>query len=370
MKLSYWEKKSWFTDVDYCVVGSGIVGLNCALHLKLKHPKAKVLVLERGILPLGASTKNAGFACFGSVSELLADLKNQSQDEVIELVRQRKNGLELLRRTLGDKNMDYQQHGGYEVFLKEDKHLYEECISKIKDINILLKTVFKDEVFNTTSNRFNFKNIQPNLIFNKFEGQIDVGKMMQSLLQKVRSLGVMILNSIEVLNFQSQTSSVNIQLKDFEFTSKKLFLATNAFAKQLLNVNLQPARNQVLITKPINNLNIKGTFHLHEGYYYFRNIDNRILIGGGRHLDKTAETTNVFGTTDNILNPLQDLLTEIVLPNTDFTIEQAWSGILGVGNTKSPIVQQIQNNVFCGVRLGGMGVAIGSEVGKKLASFV
>ena len=42
---------------------------------------------------------------------------------------------------------------------------------------------------------------------------------------------------------------------------------------------------------------LKGAFHYDEGYVYFRNIDNRVLLGGGRNLAK-AETTDVFGTTN------------------------------------------------------------------------
>ena len=78
MNLSYWELKSWLTNVDYTIVGSGIVGLNTALNLKKRFPKANILVLERGVLPQGASTKNAGFACFGSLSEILDDLKSHT----------------------------------------------------------------------------------------------------------------------------------------------------------------------------------------------------------------------------------------------------------------------------------------------------
>ena len=74
MKYSYWELREWFSDIDFTVFGSGIVGLNCAMELKKKHPKARVLLLEKGMLPQGASTKNAGFACFGSLSELIDDL--------------------------------------------------------------------------------------------------------------------------------------------------------------------------------------------------------------------------------------------------------------------------------------------------------
>ena len=43
---------------------------------------------------------------------------------------------------------------------------------------------------------------------------------------------------------------------------------------------------------------------------------------------------------------------------------------MGVGNQKKAIVKPISNHVFCGVRLGGMGVAIGSLIGKELADLV
>ena len=66
--LSFWEK-DFFIAYDHIVVGSGIVGLSTAIAIKEKQPNSRVLVLERGIFPTGASTKNAGFACFGSLSE-------------------------------------------------------------------------------------------------------------------------------------------------------------------------------------------------------------------------------------------------------------------------------------------------------------
>ena len=44
-----------------------------------------------------------------------------------------------------------------------------------------------------------------------------------------------------------------------------------------------------------------------------------------------------------------------------------WSGIMAFGKDKMPIVKKHQNNIVIGVKLSGMGIAIGSEVGKKLA---
>lgn len=370
MNLSYWEIKSWLNDVDFTIVGSGIVGLSCALQLRTRHPKAKILILEKGILPQGASTKNAGFACFGSLSELIEDLKSHTEQEVFSLVKQRVDGLKLMRETLGDKVIDYQQLGGYELFTIEDKALYEECLSQKKEINDLLRPIFNAEVFSFKDNQFGFHNIQPKQGFNQFEGQIDTGKMMTALLQKAHQNDIKLLNAIEVLSFLEDTDSVKISTNHFEFTTNKLLIATNGFASKLIDENVKPARAQVLITEPIENLKIKGTFHLDKGYYYFRNIDNRILFGGGRNLDFKTEETSEFGQTQSVKNKLEELLRTTILPNKDVRVDHYWSGIMGVGNQKKPIVKQLSNNVFCGVRLGGMGVAIGSTIGKDLAGMV
>ena len=124
------------------------------------------------------------------------------------------------------------------------------------------------------------------------------------------------------------------------------------------------------ITKPIPNLDIKGTFHLDKGYFYFRNIKDRILFGGGRNLDFEGETTTSHDTTELIQNRLEELLKTVILPHQEFEIDHRWSGTMGVGTHKKPIVEQLSNNVYCGVRMGGMGVAIGSLVGQELADLV
>ena len=370
MNFSFWEQDSWFTNIDFTIVGSGITGLNCAWELKKRFPKAKVLVLERGLLPNGASTKNAGFACFGSISEILDDLNTHSEEEVVQLVKKRVQGLELLRKNLGDENLDYQSYGGYELFTLEDRELLDVCLSKMPELNSLLNPIFGEDVFSVRDNSFKFRNIQEKLIFSKFEGQIDTGKMMSALLKKVQAAGVRILNRVNVRNFSEEKNKVIVQTNDFEFQTNNLLVATNGFASQLGFEDVKPARAQVLVTKPIHDLKIKGTFHLDKGFYYFRNINDRILLGGGRNLDFKAEETTELALTEIVQKRLEELLKETILPGIPFEIDQRWSGIMGVGGQKKPIVKQVSEHVFCGVRLGGMGVAIGSLVGKELADLI
>ncbi len=369
MNYSYWELKEWFTNIDFTIVGSGIVGLSCAIELKKKHPKAKVIILEKGLLPQGASTKNAGFACFGSLSEIVDDLNTHTEQEVFNLVQKRWEGLQLLRKNLGDKQIDFQQNGGYELFsLNND--LFETCYQKKTAINQLLEPIFKTDVFSVSENLFEFKKVHQKYSVNQFEGQLDTGKMITQLLLEAQKKGIKILNTVFVENFTDIGEKVSVKTNKMEFNTHKLLIATNGFAKELLNENVQPARAQILITKPIKNLQIKGTFHLEKGYYYFRNIDNRILLGGGRNLDFKTEETTEFGQTKIIQQKLEEILKTIILPNKQIEIEHRWSGIMGVGNQKKTIVKPISNNVFCGVRLGGMGIAIGSLVGKELADLI
>ena len=73
---------------------------------------------------------------------------------------------------------------------------------------------------------------------------------------------------------------------------------------------------------------------------------------------------------NNIQNELQSILKHQILPNYDYKVEQQWTGIMGVGTKKQPIIKSIHSNVHCGVRLGGMGIAIGCYVGKQLSKLI
>lgn len=364
--FSFWEIQSWFTNVDYCIVGSGIVGLNCALSLKEKYPHAKIVVLDKGILPKGASTKNAGFSCFGSISEIASDLKNHSEQEVVSLVQKRWEGVQLLRRRLGDKQIGYKQHGGYEVFFSQEE--YEVALERMPMINNLLEGVFQSNPFEVYPNSFGFENCATDYIGSSFEGQIDTGEMMKQLIYLTQSKGIHLLYGVEISSYTQLNNKVQVHTSEGDFFATKLFIATNGFASKLIDEDIQPARAQVIITKPIANLKIKGVFHIDQGYYYFRNVSNRILIGGARNLDFKAEETTEFNTTEKIISKLHNVLGQIILPNITYEIEHQWSGIMGVGKQKGPIVKALSNDVFCAIRLGGMGVAIGSAVGAQLAN--
>ncbi len=375
MSWSFWEKNTFIKEPDVTIIGSGIVGLNAALALKLNEPSLHVVVLEKGVLPYGASTRNAGFACFGSISELLADLKSQSEKDVFDLVEKRWKGLARLRQVIGDQALDYEPFGGYEIFTTTDKLLSDECFEKLDFFNSELhKITGKNNIYGDASTKikeFGFLNIDRMLI-NSGEGQIDTGKMMKALLEKCRNAGIEILNGVDVTKIENENLHCRIDFnKGFSILSKKVLIAVNGFAQKFLPAfDIQPARAQVLITSPIKDLKFKGSFHYDCGYYYFRNVGNRVLFGGGRNLDFAKEKTSEFGLTEIVQSSLDKLLKDVILPGTDYQIENRWSGIMGLGDTKSPIVKKVSGNIYCAVRMGGMGVALGSLTGEEAATLV
>ena len=369
-QLSFWEKQSYFEEIDFLIIGAGIVGYSTAIHLQEKYPNASILIVERGYLPSGASSKNAGFACFGSATELLDDLDQMDENTVWSTVQKRWEGLNYLKSIIGESNLELEVNGSWDILTTKNADKIPFVRSKIDYLNQQIeaitgeKKVYSEDL--GLSKKFNFQGIETS-INNRLEGQINTGKMIQRFYQKAIEKGIKVLFGIDVLSFESSENKVQINISQGEITTKNLLICTNGFAAQLIDEDVQPARAQVIVTSPIPNLQMKGTFHYDQGYYYFRNVDNRILLGGGRNLDFKGETTTQMETTDLVMNSLNKLLKEVIIPNTPYSIEYKWAGIMGVGSTKAPIVKKVKPNVGIGVRMGGMGVAIGSLIGKELS---
>lgn len=370
--LSFWERDAYL-EYDVIVVGGGIVGLSTAIAIKEQNPSKKILVLEKGVFPSGASTKNAGFSCFGSLSEVVADLETMTPEEVLNLINIRWQGLQLLQKRLGAEQINFQQLGGYELLNKDQL----DVLNKIDEVNALLFPLFGEQVYHANPDhirQFGFaKDRVENIVFNPFEGQIHTGRMMKRLQAFAAQLGVEVLTGAKVASITEEANDVRVRLtqEEINFKARKVAICNNAFAQELIpDIPLAPGRGLVLITEPIKDLSFKGTFHYDEGYYYFRNYEDRVLFGGGRNLARAEEETTTFGVNEQIFRKLKNDLAEMILPNQHFEIDQVWSGIMAFGENKQPIVKQYSGKIFLGLRLGGMGVAIGSQLGLNLSEMM
>ena len=375
--ISIWEKESFFRSQDIVIVGSGFVGLWSAFYLKKTKPYLNITIVDRGIIPTGASTRNAGFACFGSLSELIHDGKTMGNDKMLELVDMRFKGLKRIQKYFCAKEIDFDLCGGYELYHTDDTISFIQLNENISYLNSLLKPITKaKKTFKRIDCKirdFGFGNTR-HLIRNNLEGTLHSGKLVQALLQRVQLMGVQIFTNIEIKGFERVNGKIELKTNQlFNLNTKQLLICTNAFAKELLpNLDITPVRGQVLVTSNIKKLSWQGSFHSDEGFYYFRNIGKKVLLGGARNKAFKEEETTEMKTSDTIQNELEKYLCEVVLPNYKdrYTIDYRWSGIMAMGSGKMPILTEVEPNIFCAVRMSGMGVALAPIAGEKVSKMM
>lgn len=355
-QVSFWEREEWFNPPDLLIVGGGIVGASVALFYKEKFPGHDVVIADKGMAPEGASTRNAGFACIGSVSEQLADIEISGKETVLNRIERRWNGLQLLKSVMGEEAIGYENTGGYEIFT--DQELFERCKAEVPNLNNLLqKRLGLNDVYSIRE-----KEGYP-AIFNRVEGALNSGLMMRNLHIKLAELGVRTWWNSEVVEVKSNSVVFSNGL---EIEPRKTVLAVNGFISRLANIPVKPARGYVFVTKPIGGLPWRGTFHHNAGYVYFRNVGDRLLLGGARHLAKDAETTDQFGINSEIKEWLIRFADDVLKLPPGWKIDSEWSGIMGMTDNKEPLVKETEPNLWIAAGLSGMGIAIGMEVARGL----
>lgn len=368
---SYWETKKLEEKTQVLIIGGGLSGLSTGIHILLQNSDCKVTILEKDILSKTASTKNAGFACFGSPSEILSDLDIMGFEETQKMIKMRANGIQLWQDWFSASEIDFSLCGGFEVFNEQQEGIYARCIDRLQEINELCSPVVS-QVFSEVEFQ-QFKSFKKGFK-NSYEGALNPMKLVNACQNKFRSLGGELLEGIEVSEIHEKAVSFIWNEQQIYKSTDWIVLTNNAFgqhwAKELdvKTSEIYPARAQVLVTEPLD-VNWKGTFHVDEGYYYFRNLENRILIGGGRNEAVEEETTFNQATTPFIQNKIEEVLFNDILGKTCI-IDYRWAGTMAMGPEKKPIIKHINNHTIAAVRLSGMGVALSAEIGKLLSTHI
>lgn len=370
--VSFWEQQ-WLKNTDILVIGSGIVGLQSARHIKLQWPHREVWVIDRAPVSLGASTRNAGFACFGSMGEILDDISRTDEITAYSLYEKRYKGLSQLLADFGETSIGYEKTGGYEVFTPEAAAEYEHLSANIDKVNNALKDIAGENPFQPKSTAKLGMKVLENGIYTPLEGILQTHLLYKKIHDAAVASGVKVLGGLTAKPPEKLDSGkwrVSTQ-EGYTFDAQTLVVCTNGYATQLLpELEVMPARGQVLVTSAIPGLAWRGLMHADKGYIYFRSLGTRILIGGGRNLDFEGETTPELNTTEAITQYLLKYLQDVVVPGEKFEITHQWAGTMGMHQNRTPIVQRLDAGLYACVRMGGMGVALSAIVSRELAQLV
>jgi gamma-glutamylputrescine oxidase len=372
--LSLWEKETYYAPQDIIIIGAGLMGLWSALELKKRNQQLRITLLERNTTPLGASTRNAGFACFGSPTELLHNIETLGTDGMLEVVEMRYKGIEKIKKHFADEVIAFDPCGGYECINKNYRH-WQILDDKIHWLNGLLKNITGNPaIFQRVDEklaRLGLQNFDA-LIENKTEAALHSGKLVQALTQKVQSEGISVLYGTEVTGWEKINGHIRIHTNQHnDLSARQVLFSTNGFTQGLVpGLPVTPARGQVIVTSPIPGLAMKGTFHYDEGFYYWRNLGNRILIGGARNEAIEEETTTDLSGSAKVKEALELFLKQHLHSSCQYTIEHHWSGIMGFTTDKTPFVGMVGDNAFASIACNGMGVALTPVIAEKVADLL
>ncbi|HEY4542133.1 MAG TPA: FAD-dependent oxidoreductase, partial [Noviherbaspirillum sp.] len=371
MHWSFWEQDA-LPEADFIVVGAGLVGLQTAIELHGLAPRARIVVLERSVLPNGASTRNAGFACFGSPSEILHDFSLMGEDAALQLIERRWRGLQRLRQRLGDGALGYDSGGGYELLTTAQLGVLHE----LDALNRKLHPIFGGPVFQRDDAALaaaRFGSQVSALVSIANEAQLHPGRMMAALAALAQQLGITLYRGVQVLALEEADGGVVLSARSSEGRALRLragrvALCTNGALSELApDCGIRPARGQVLLTEPLADLPWRGSYHMEQGFYYFREVAGRVLLGGGRQLDPATETSADPEINPHIQQALDTLLRDIILPGRPAKIELRWAGIMGFSEDKQPRVRRLTPRVALGFGCNGMGVALSAETAAQTA---
>jgi len=370
---SYWERAVLERKRDFSVIGAGLVGLTTAILLKRRYPRASVAVFERAPMAAGATTRNAGFACFGMPGELTDDLETLGEAAMLRLVEMRYKGFQRLLNLHGTEKLNFSQCGGYEVFFPADQLSLEKLTENVGRLNQIMKQGDLPAAFRfahvPNPGNSHFLNSCIGAFHQPLEGTLNSGLLWESLQDLCRQEGVEIFYGIQITGSEECESGQYLSANnDLQLYAGKVVICTNGFTASLLpelGEEVKPARGQILVATVNEGSLPAGAFHYRRGYVYFRKLDETtLLIGGGRDRAFEEEETESQETSNLIIQELEHLLSHEIL-SAPFWVSSQWAGTMGVGPKRLPLLMPYGKNTVLAVRMGGMGVALGTLMAEE-----
>lgn len=372
LQYNFWERYNYEHRIyDFIVLGAGFSGLSSAIAIKNKFPHASVLIIEKLVNQSMASTRNAGFLCLGSPSELLGDIDTltshfQSEEKAMTLMSQRmkmrKEGYDWILKNVDHEQISLIHCGGREVFSTEEKYL--ETYDKLEKLRNLFGEAHIDEVITTEAHECH--GVHADGLAWNLEKQLNPAMLRQELTRKARELGLEFLLGTEVLKYEKDATGFTLYSDGLDIKCRTFIKATNAF---MGNTDVQVARNVILLTEELDRKPLSTNYHVDQGYIYFRSVGKRFLIGGGRNIDKESEESDREEFNDKIVQYLKDYMTAHILPTEDVKIAEKWIGFIGTRALHTKFIEIEENKISLGA-YNGIGVCTAISLGQKIVDYI
>ena len=357
---SYWEADlppappsgDLAREVDVLIVGAGFMGRWLAYFLRGR----SVQVIERDGFSYGASSRNAGFLTCGQISEMLADAEHAGVDNVIKTCLRRRRGIAIVRSEFPE--LEFDPSGSFD---------YDDVTDAGRALARQLNAGINDGVYSVKQAQLGGK--RRDAYFNAADGGIHPVKLLHML--QSRAPHAKYAFGVNALRIAEGRAELEVAGGRREIKYQRAFICTNAFAAELdASSPVVPGRGQVIVTSPVETPTSKALGYMNQGYDYFRFVDGRLLIGGGRNRFPAETGTSEMRTTVHVRQWLEQQA-ELVIGHKDWTVDWHWAGMMGFiggqhlgGDPRRRL--DAQTEIVAG--FGGMGVALTPLYAQQIAA--
>lgn len=353
MTVSLWQADGAqpVREVDFLVVGAGIVG--CSAAYFAAQAGRQVVITEMRDLAMGASSRNAGMIVVGvepryddaTTREMWA-LSQQTQRYLLDFARRADVPL-----------------------LQQGSVALAETPAEVPELEAQARLLDRLGVDCDYQPRDPYQRGWSAALRKPGDAVVQPYALVKAIYE---ASGAELIPNNELYRIQQDSpETVTVWTRQYRFKARHVLLCTNAYSVHIdpyFVGKVIPTRGQCLATAPLPApLLDHAACHSDYGYFYFRDtFDGRLLIGGGRKLHKQLEAS----TDDRITDPVQRALEGFLhqhFPEVNVPVERRWAGIMGFSVDALPLVGRLPGKPRVGfaVAFTGHGMALGAGTAER-----
>lgn len=322
-------------EAELLIVGGGFTGLWAAIQAKEADPGRDVALIEAESVASGASGRPGGILST-SIMHGLANAERIFPGDLERLEGLGRANLEGFRNALERYGIDADVEWTGEMTVAVGR----DGIAVIDEEEVLHRRYGYDvERLDRASVRAEIASpiFEAGLWSKRDSGTIHPGKLAFGLKQTVLDLGVRVFEQTPLINVEEDVGALRVTTPRGEIRTKRLLLATNAFAAGHPHIRRRVAmvRDRILMTEPLSEeqlsrigwQNRQGVYDTRTQLNYMRlTTDNRMLFGGRLGVFRNAPRDPTY---DRSVGPYRGLASAFgkTFPQLgDVRFSHAWSG--------------------------------------------